>query len=237
MVKILVGCPTFEGMKYCINEYIDALKNLEHENYFVVLVDNSKESGYYEYLKKKVDSLSNFFILKDQYVQDYRQRIVNSRNLLRQYAIENHFDYFFSLEQDVIPPSNVVKKLLGCKKKVVSGVYYNDIVLESRASGKLEKVKVALLRIMMSDKKLYWLLPEVLKEPELIDVFEAGVGCMLIEVELLKKVNFRYDKSKTGFDDVCFCEDVRKLGYKVWALTDVVCEHLKQGKEWNWESV
>ena len=44
--KVLVGCPTYDGKKYCLKEYAEALKKLTYANFDVLIVDNSKESGY-----------------------------------------------------------------------------------------------------------------------------------------------------------------------------------------------
>ena len=50
-MKILVGCPTSEHKAYCLKEYLEGIKNINHEIHFV-LVDNSETEDYYNKLKE-----------------------------------------------------------------------------------------------------------------------------------------------------------------------------------------
>ena len=42
-------------------------------------------------------------VIRDKWQPKARDRLVSSRNKIREYALENGYDYFLSLEQDVIP--------------------------------------------------------------------------------------------------------------------------------------
>ena len=44
--KVLVGCPTYSGMEYCLDKYAKTVKSLTHPNYDILLVDNSKDNSY-----------------------------------------------------------------------------------------------------------------------------------------------------------------------------------------------
>ena len=35
------------------------------------------------------------------------------------------YDYFLSLEQDVIPPKDIIEQMLKSEKKIITGVYFN----------------------------------------------------------------------------------------------------------------
>ena len=62
-----------------------------------------------------------------------------------------------------------------------------------------------------------------------LEVRACGLGCVLIHRSVLEKVEFRYNKHTSGFDDVFFCEDVIKAGFKVYADTSIRCRHLYGG--------
>ena len=49
-MRVLVGCPTYEGMAYCLKEYIQAIKNLSFGEYDILLVDNSNTDTYHKKL-------------------------------------------------------------------------------------------------------------------------------------------------------------------------------------------
>ena len=70
-------------------------------------------------------------------------------------------------------------------------------------------------------------------ENELIETITCGLGCVLIKRNVLEKVKFRYDKEKSPWDDVWFCEDARKEGFKVYLDTGVRCKHYTKGMDWS----
>ena len=38
--KVLIGCPVYFKYKYCVDQYIEAIKKLNYKNYDLLLVDN-----------------------------------------------------------------------------------------------------------------------------------------------------------------------------------------------------
>src|SRR3989344_8142782 len=100
--RVLVGCPISDYHFYCVNEYLEGLRNINYNNFEVVLVDNSKDDSYSEFLKKQ-----GFNVIKMPYVENARDRIIFSRNKLKKFVLENGFDYFLSLEADVIAPVDI----------------------------------------------------------------------------------------------------------------------------------
>jgi len=80
-MKILVGCPTSDYKSYCLKEYAEAVKSLTYKNYDILLADNSKDNKYC----KELDKYKLNYI-KCDYTESARERIVNSRNKLRNYS-------------------------------------------------------------------------------------------------------------------------------------------------------
>jgi GT2 family glycosyltransferase len=232
--RILVGCPTAEIKSYCLEEYINGLKKLTYPFFDVMLVDNSKKSDYFNKLKKIAEEWRKEFPEKNFFVERIpfnspksRKRIVDSRNLIRKKAINGNYDYFFSLEQDVIPPVNVIETFLSRKKEVVSGVYFNAVpggkgviplafTSEGIIEGKEKFVSVNLFDLFPS---------------RLITGFAfIGIGCMFISRKIFTEIEFRFDESFDAFDDYFFCKDVQEKEFKVYLDSSVFCRHLF--KQW-----
>src|SRR3990167_4198770 len=127
--KILIGVPTHEVMENSLNEFIESLKKFSYENFEVCIEDNSPSMDYFEKLQKIADEWNNakpqkFSVIHSQPLPKARERIINAMNIFRKKFLDEGFDYFFSLEQDVIPPTNVLETLLSRKEKIISGVYF-----------------------------------------------------------------------------------------------------------------
>lgn len=217
--KILVGCPTSFHKRYCLKEYIDRVKNLSYKNYAILIVENSEDNKYYNEIKKYLP------VIKGKYFEGAKDRIINSRNILREYVLNKGYDHFLSLEQDVIPPKDVIEKLIKNNKEVVGGVYFK--------LGDDNKTLLAIAWKQLNEKYARRFKFSEVNNKGLIEVANCGLGCVLISREILEKVKFRYVKRKEPYDDIWFCEDVRKLGIKIYLDTSVVCKHLVKGMDWS----
>ena len=226
--RVLVGCPTSDYHEYCVNEYIDRIKNLSYKNYDILLVDNSKTDDYYKKLLKL-----GVKVIKTKYFENAKDRIVDSRNILRRYAIENNYDYLLSLEQDVIPEKNVIDELIKHKEKIVSGVYFNNFPKDGK-----DRFLMCLWVNRGDDKETIYHIDEIeLHKPKVIEITACGLGCILLHKDVLEKIEFRYEKDAIPFDDVYFCMDVKKKGFKIYANTGVVCKHLFLKRPWDWKEL
>jgi len=242
--KVLVGCPTSEHKEYCLDNYLDGIKNLTYENFDFMLVDNSESDVYFNTLKEK-----GVNVVRDKYYELARERVAKSRNILRKKVLDEGYDYFLSLEQDVVPPKDIIERLLKHKKEIISGIYYNYFqskyprgikpllwrtatqkefreILGSKDS-MFAAVKKRILDNKINDcsKIRARFTCEELEEPRLIEIFMAGLGCVLIHRSVLEKIEFKGSKEREAFDDVLFFEDARKLSYKLYADTSIKCKH------------
>ena len=118
MKKILVGCPTSFHKEYCFNKYLKGIKSLTYQNHDILLVENSKDDKYINKIKKFLP------VIKGPYFESALDRIITSRNILKEKVLEGNYDYFLSLEQDVIPPKDIIERLLKHNKKVITGIYF-----------------------------------------------------------------------------------------------------------------
>lgn len=222
--KVLVGCPTSEHKGYALERYVEGVKALNYEKFDVLLVDNSKSDDY----SKKIKSLG-LPVVKGPYSEFARQRIIDSRNILRQKVLNEGYDYFFSLEQDVIPPRNVIQRLLSHSKKIVTGIYFRYEIDDG------VKSLVPVLWKKFGKEKLKSIFEKEVLEPRLMEVGACGLGCVLIHRDVLEKVMFKFDKNYESFDDMWFCRESLEKGFKIFADTSVKCKHLVVG--WSWKDI
>ena len=241
--KILVGCPVYEGTKYCIDRFIDSLNKLSYKNKEILLVDNSDADEFFNELKSK-----GINIIKDSNKDLFKMaRVVSSRNLIISYAIENNFDYLMMMDADVILPENAIEELLSSNKDIVSGLYHNY----SSINGKLRPLPVALKLLTEEEfaeaKSKYslpdyvqtrfhmprHLAPEEVASDALQEVFICCGGCMLASRDAFSKIKYSCQEENGKIkvaDDISFLRDARNLGFQIFCNTKVKCDHLLAGK-------
>ena len=228
MEKVLVGCPTSFHKEYALNEYAKAVKNLSYKNYDVLLVDNSPDGNYL----RKIKSL-NLNAIKGPYFESARDRIVTSRNILKDESIKN-YDYLLSLEQDVIPPRDIIERMLKHNKKVITGVYFARNIIQ----GEKKLIPLAYKEIP-SENELPDMRPlnEFELNKDLTKVISCGLGCVLIHKDILKWINFRYEKDKDSFDDRFFCIDLYRKKIPIYCDTSIICKHLILNRHYQWKDI
>ena len=229
MPKILVGCPTADHYRYCTDNWINAVKSLSYKDFDILLVDNSATIDYFNEFSKKVP------MLKTSRIENLKELIARDRNLLREKVLNENYDYLLSLEIDVIPPADLIERLLSHKKEIISGVYYKPYNLTVKQYGKLVKSTKTILPLLwrsVDKETVRQLTSSEVEDPKLIEVAISGLGCLLIHRSALEKIKFRVNlKESPACDDVWFCHDVKKLGYKIYADTSIKCKHLLKGKK------
>lgn len=225
MERVLVGCPTFEGYGYCLKEYAERVNNFSYPAYDVVLADNSRGEVY----TKKITEMG-LGVVRGLHLPNVFERIVASRNLLREKTLHEGYDYFLSLEQDVIPPPQVIENLMGHHKDVVSGVYFKIYDIKVKDWDGIVKDKKAALPLLFKfdddPTKMHVCYPKDVEGDQFFEIRACGLGCVLIHRNVLEKVKFRYDETKDTFDDMLFCHDALQEGFKLYADTSVKCKHL-----------
>lgn len=232
--KILVGCPVHKVKEYCLRDYSDIVKSLTYPNFDILLVDNTNGDYYTNLLKKE-----KLPVIKGPYFEGAMDRVVSSRNLIKDYVLKNDYEYFFSLEQDVIPQKDIIESLLKHNKKVISAVYYNFKIsskfINHEGIENPDVKPLPMLWVKPDDEKremMYYVPDEfVFKKPGLYKVYACGLGAVLIHRSVLEHVEFRHDG--IGFDDVWFCKDCRDNNIEIFADTSLKCKHITiEGGKW-----
>ncbi len=229
--KVLVGCPTAIYKEYCLDEYARAVTSLRYGNYDIMVVDNSETD---EYKQKIEESLSrsnknniSITVVKDKFLERAKDRIVHSRNLVREHAIKSKYDYFLSLEQDVIPPSDVIEQLLTHQKHVTSGLYFTEYDYNN------EKVVQPLVWLKDATGKLQFVNQIQLEQPRLLRVHASGLGCVLVKRTILEQFPFRLFDDRSTYDDMPFYYDLFMRKIPVFLDTGVKCKHFIKGMNWD----
>lgn len=220
--KILVGSPVTSLKEYCIGDYIAGLKALSYKNKELLVLDNSPQGRDLEHYFKE----TGIGYIKTGHTNSVREMLVRDHNFFRKKVLEEGFDYWLSLEQDIVPPPDVLERLLASQKKeIVSAVYFN---FSHEKEDGIPKPDMFCL-MDPEDKKFNVtrrLLFDDLWPSRLLKVVVAGLGCMLIHRSVLEKISFHFDPKISVYDDVWFCKDARESGESVYLDSRVICRHL-----------
>ena len=242
--KVLVAAPVFDGMKYCIRQFLDSMRSLTYTNYKILIVDNSRSNNFFEELKKE----PSVMLIKDPTAEEQNiKRLVNSRNIILDYALENNYDHILMMDSDTIPPNNIIEELLSQNKEIVSGLYYNyfnssgqikllPVAWKSVTEQEFEEMKkqIRFPQMIKSNKDLRrHLTKEEANSNQLIEVIQTSAGCMLISRRAFKKIRYGILPVPEGVhtsDDVYFSEKAQESGFKIYCCTKLKCSHLIKGK-------
>jgi len=246
--KILVASPTYKGMKYCQDKFINSLQQIDYPNFDILIIENSEDNKNFNELKKRKEIK---IIRNNSSEKDKMKRLVNSRNEIIQYVLDNNYDYVLMMDSDVIPPKNILKELLKSNKDIVSGLYYNYFVVDGKTKympvcwtalteKEFEEIKkkIQLPSFVRSHLDLRThLTEEEANSGRLIKVLFPSAGCMLIKKEVLTNEKVRYGLLNTKnwggvktTDDIYFITKAREQGFECFCNTNVKCEHLIKEK-------
>jgi len=228
--KVLVAAPTYEGKHYIFPRWYNNIKNLDYPNYDWLIVDNSRTLSYHTKLRR----LGYQRIVHVNRGGNSRFGIGQASEYIRQYAIENNYDYIMFIETDLLPPRNIIQRLLGHEKMVVGAVY--EIGLHGSKEAPRRPILYHPLSTPDGGSKLEMLTPEegykmlnkgVIKTPAI------GLGCCLIHRDIFHKYPFKYSPDTSLHTDVIFYWDLWNAQEPVWVDTDIVIYHENQ----NWINV
>ena len=241
--KILVAAPTFDGMRYCHKQFIDRIKSLSYGDYDILLADNSENNSFFKELKKDPHVAS---LRMDLPGISNLKKIIRSRNKLLTHATLNSYDYVLMMDVDVIPPFDIIERLLAHGKDIVSGLYYNifrvdrqqrllPVAWKSFTPEEFEKIKdrVFSSHVASHESLRRNLTDEEIKSGELQEVIIPSAGCVLLSEKVFKKIKYGLLDVPGGFvtsDDIYFFRKAREAGFKLYCDPAIICDHLIRGK-------
>ena len=231
--KILVSCPTASAKNYTALKWILNTQKFTYPNYDVVVFNNDDDNGENTKWLNKLAIDNAAFNFKAIHYSDKKhstiiERMCISHNLARELTISGGYSHLLHLESDVICPNDTLQNLYVHNKKVVGALYYRD-------SGKSRRL-MAQRRISRSSKNIITetFLPNedaFFVDGTLKTVAHLGLGCVLINVEVLKAIKFRYVDGVDMHPDSYFAEDCYRHNIKIFADTNIICEH--NNEDWD----
>ena len=223
--KVLLSIVTYENKDYIWNEFINNINNLSYDNYDVIIVDNSKNINYYETLKTRLKD-TNYIVKHVSRGDTSREAQAKSLNCIRDYFLNGDYDYLMNIESDLIPPINIIERLMSRDKLVVGGLYN---------IGFYNNPKEPLRPCLFGIKKINGILKTFNIPPSdgwsffgngLIKIHGMGIGCVLIHKLIIQKFKFWFYLDKVvKHSDVLFYMDLRNNGYDVFIDTDIIIPH------------
>lgn len=221
MTRVLIGCPTYSGKNYCIKRFLERLAIIKKEH-DVLFVDNSDDDSHSEIIHA-----AGFEVIKTKKDVDLIATIINNRQKIIDRVLERNYDYLLFLDTDIIPPEDVIIRLLSHKKYIVTGVYPGLMKIQG-------KVRIAPVIYEFSQKKDYFkpIAINAVLDDEFKEIAACGFGCVLISKRVLEKVRLRYNKELGSGEDIPFCRDARELcGFQTFVDTSIKCTHVQKDRD------
>ena len=229
--RVLVASPIYDKKHYMFPRwYQNVTRNLTYPNYDWIAVDNSKAQSYLVKLRragyKKIHGVPRG--------GNSRIAIGQSSEYIRKYAIRNNFDYIMWIESDLLPPPNIIERLMAYQKPIVGAVY------EIGFHGSSDAPRKPLIYHVVEDnegKQYLDVLPaqkgyETLNKG-LIRTPAMGLGCCLMHKDIFTQYPFKYSSKSKLHTDAIFYYDLWKDEVEVWVDTDIVIYHENS----NWKNV
>ena len=143
-----------------------------------------------------------------------------ARNDLVEMALKDNCDYVMFIDSDTIIPKGAVDALLNMNVDIASGLYFSK-----------GKPYLPVARVKEGDRHFFL---EDFEFNQILEVQGVGMGFCLIHTKVFKDLEFPYFKLEwkkfEGKDyqiaeDLYFCDEAIKKGYKIHLNTGVVCNH------------
>jgi glycosyltransferase involved in cell wall biosynthesis len=192
--KVLVGIVTYDGKDYIFPECYKAVRNLDYDNYDVLIVDNSKGNSYYTKLLR--EGYKNVVHL--QRAKNTRDTLSDSQNYIRHRMLDGNYDYLLMVESDLLPPPETITRLLNHNKLVTGSLYW----LQGKIPGQEGKFKIPCIFFLEYKKEsqamgtrliTYQELPSFLNTG-LRQVHGCGIGCTLFARSIVEKYPYWTDE-------------------------------------------
>jgi FkbM family methyltransferase len=153
----------------------------------------------------------------------YGYQVDQIRNLIASWVVNYNYDYLFAIDSDIAFAPDTLVKMLNHNVDMVSGIYIQRIpgthtieLMRKNATGGMPHVDWDDIRGM-----------------GLVEVDGCGFGCVLIKGQVFKSIPYPHfvyksalDHKDTVSEDVYFCVQAKDRGFKIWADTSIICDHI-----------
>jgi len=228
--KVLVGVTTYEGKDYIWKEFYANLLKLSYPNFEILIVDNTRNDKYYRKLLKRTKKDFNVRVVRVERGENSRVAHANSLNKIREVVLSEGYDYFMSIESDLLPPSDIIERLMSYKKEVVGCLY--QIGFNGSETQPPRPCLFEVDRLPNGDMSTKNLSPSEGYScfgMGVRQIHGCGLGCTLISRSLLDKFPFWYYlEDKIKHSDVLFYLDLHNAHIPAFVDTDIFIPHYNQ---------
>lgn len=243
--RVLCGAPTSIRHAYCVDEWLEGIRGLDYpkDKIEVVVVDNTPfdadaNEEFYAHLK-------NLGLRVVRYPWNRKgavtQMLATCREVYRQIAYFEHFDYIFHLDTDTIVGKDSLKTLLSRDKDQI-GVPVH--VFPKKVGKKFNYQPPCVFKQLGFGKKglFYYSWHELKKIKErlrkghkrlIYKVAGAPLGCLLVKRKVFERVPFSSAADLLLGEDVWYHNNASEKGFEFWIDFSVKVKH----KNTNWQSV
>lgn len=149
-----------------------------------------------------------------------------ARNMIVEEFLKTKAEWLVMVDADILPPRNFLNMLEHPDAKVVGAVCH------IWANGQLQ----ATVYSKNEATGHYETRPDVVAFSGLVETPVTGTGCLAIHRSVFDKLKkpyftFEYDpltRARTKGEDIYFCEQITKAGFKIFVDTNIVCNHMKE---------
>lgn len=225
MNHILLAAPTSNYKDYCMVAWIKWITtDFSVLPYDILIVDNSKDDTYHETIKKELGDKGKVLHLPYKKGRTIHNTIAESNELIRQYFIENKYDYLFFNESDVFAPKNTIEYLLQLNKYVVGLPYFISHHYQSRLiTYTFERAGYIRSSLNKTLQKSF-----IEFNGQIVNSNNIGLGALLIHRGVLDMIDFTTDladENKTHADTV-FHQKLLQKGIPVHQVQKHIALHL-----------
>lgn len=226
--KVLVGITVFDGKEYIWDKFYENLKKLDYPNYDIMVVDNSASKKFYKKLLKQGVPITHI-----KRAETSREALADAQNVIRDKVLSEDYDYLLFVESDLLPPRDIIQRLMRHNQLSVGVMYYIGYHYNPR-----EPPRPCLFGL---DRRADGSLGTKNLPPQegwaffghgLVKIHGCGFGTTLIKRVLLEKYKFWHSLEKPiKHSDVLWYMNLHNDGYSAYVDTDIVVPH--HNSDWN----
>ena len=227
--RVLVATTVYDGKDYVFNRWWRRVRELNYPNYDILVVDNSATDDYYRKLKRR-----GVPVAKVPRGKHSREGVANASNYIRNRVLEGNYEYWMSIESDLIPPRNIIQRLMAHGRLSVGCLYV--IGYAASPDQPMRPCLFETRRNEIGELETYNLPPHEgfgMFGTGLQKIHGCGLGCTLMHRTFLEKYRFWYVDNMIKHSDVFLYMDLHNNCYEVFVDTDIIIPHYNS----NWNEV
>lgn len=219
--KVLVGCIVSQPLEFCIESFVQSLKEQNFKNFDLVFASAVSDETFLSNLRSA--SLSSDIMVEkptDTSPAAVNEAMLTLNRKLRNKMLDEKYDYLLLTDIKTILPEGALLRMVAHEKDVLSANCLTGLNL----GGQLE-IAPALYDFAGDEEVRAMELHEVLNDG-LREISCAGLGCILLSRKFMERIDFRFYSSKnTGINAALFV-DARDSGFATYADMGLKCNQL-----------